>query len=268
LKRDRARQLAQGVGNVEKSLASKVSKFYDPAAPVTERGLPTEDIASLDRAEGLHHRLEHAHANEMLRFVNSVPGCGVSNSDVVLWKSVRQNSCSGCLQGKLKEHNRVKSTKPLRAEDPGAVGVADLMFVEGRFDKKLPVYVHVDVATKFRIVVPLKDKTLSSLQEAFDRVLSKHRVHGCMLKKLVFDRESSILAIDNHIEAAGVELVLKAAGQKVGIVEVDIRHIREKARSVKAGVRDTYGYWPPNQFNLLLLDDVAAVENRIPKPEV
>ena len=52
----------------------------------------------------------------------------------------------------------------------------------------------------------------------------------------------------------------------MGIIEIDIRHIREEARSQKAGVRDTYGYYPPNQFNLFLVDDVTAVENRIPKP--
>ena len=31
-------------------------------------------------------------------------------------------------------------------------------------------------------------------------------------------------------------------------------------------MRDMYGYYPPNQFNLFLVDDVTAVENRIPKP--
>jgi hypothetical protein len=46
----------------------------------------------------------------------------------------------------------------------------------------------------------------------------------------------------------GIELLLKAARQKVGLAEVTIRLIREKARVTKAGVRAKYGYLPPNQF--------------------
>ena len=266
LLRNQAKKLAQGSMAKEKMLTNKISKFYNPQGPVDEANIHKDAAAAIDRAENLHRSLDHGHANEMSRFVESCPDCGVNKSDIEIWRAVRGDHCSGCIQGKLKEHSRVKSTKPLAAEKPGDIGVADLMFVESRGEKKMPVYVHVDVKTKYRMTVALKDKTISSLQGAFDTILNKHKVHKRELGELVFDRESSIVAIEDYIESNSVKLTLKAAGQKVGIAEVDIRHIREKARSVKAGVRDSYGYWPPNQFNLYLIEDVTAAENRIPKP--
>ena len=43
--------------------------------------------------------------------------------------------------------------------------------------------------------------------------------------------------MQEDIEARGIKLSLKAAGQKVGLAEVSIRLIRGEARATKAGVR-------------------------------
>ena len=51
-----------------------------------------------------------------------------------------------------------------------------------------------------------------------------------------------MVAMQEDIEARGVKLILNAAGQKVGLAEVSIRLIREKARATKAEVRAMYGY--------------------------
>ena len=82
------------------------------------------------------------------------------------------------------------------------------------------------------------------------------------LERLTFDRESSIVVMQEDIEARGIRLTLKAAGQKVGLAEVSIRLVREKARATKAGVRALYGYMPANQFNVDLCLDTIAVLNR------
>ena len=71
--------------------------------------------------------------------------------------------------------------------------------------------------------------------------------------------------MQEDIEARGIKLILKAAGQKVGLAEVSIRLIREKARATKAGVRAMYGYIPANQFNLDLCLDTISVLNRTKK---
>ena len=73
------------------------------------------------------------------------------------------------------------------------------------------------------------------------------------------------MAAQVDIEAHGVKLILKAAGQKVGLAEVSIRLIREKARATKAGVRAMYGYIPANQFNVDLCLDTISILNRTTK---
>jgi hypothetical protein len=81
----------------------------------------------------------------------------------------------------------------------------------------------------------------------------------------VFDREPGIIPSQEILNNNGIELILKAAGQKVGLAEVSIQLIREKARATKAGARSKFGYLPPNQFNVDLCMDSISVLNRIPK---
>jgi hypothetical protein len=83
----------------------------------------------------------------------------------------------------------------------------------------------------------------------------------------VFGREPGIVPIEDKLLMNGVELKLKAAGQKVGLAEVSIRLVREKARATKAGVRAKFNYLPPNQFNVDLCLDSISVLNRIPKQD-
>ena len=58
------------------------------------------------------------------------------------------------------------------------------------------------------------------------------------LERLTFDRESSIVAMQEDIESRGIKLILKAAGQKVGLAEVSIRLIREKAKATMCNGQD------------------------------
>ena len=88
------------------------------------------------------------------------------------------------------------------------------------------------------------------------------------MKQLVFDREPSVVSTETVLKSEGIEIVQKAAGQKVGLAEVSIRIIRGKARATKADVRAKYGYLPPNQFNLDLCLDSIQVLNRIPKGDI
>ena len=130
---------------------------------------------------------------------------------------------------------------------------------------KTPFYVHVDVATKLVMGYPMKDKTYREMVRATEYVGEQYGLLGHKLERLMFDRESSIVAAQEDIEARGVKLILKAAGQKVGLAEVTIRLIREKARATKAGVRAMYGFIPANQFNTDLCLDTISVLNRTTK---
>jgi hypothetical protein len=81
----------------------------------------------------------------------------------------------------------------------------------------------------------------------------------------VFDRESGMILVETKLELEGIKVQFKAAGQKVALAEINIREIRIKARSTKAGVRNKYNYLPPNQFNIDLVLDSIQVLNQIPK---
>ena len=81
------------------------------------------------------------------------------------------------------------------------------------------------------------------------------------LQKLIFDREPGIVPLELTLKEYGIELFLKAAGQKVGLAEVNIRNIRIKARKTKAGVREKYKYLPSNQFNMDLCLDSIQIMN-------
>ena len=174
----------------------------------------------------------------------------VTTQYIEKWYGTEGKFCSGCIEGKLKEHARKTSTKPLTADKPGGNGVGDLMFFEGRNDVKTPFYVHVDVAINLIIGYALKDKTYGGVLHAIEYIDEQHKLVKHKLERLTFDRESSIVVMQEDIEARGIKLSLKAAGQKVGLVEVSIHLIREKARATKAGVRAIYGYIPANQFNI------------------
>ena len=64
----------------------------------------------------------------------------ITPKDLDKWNQLEGKFCSGCIEGKLKEHARNASSKPLSANRPGENGVADLMFIEGRNEVKTPFY--------------------------------------------------------------------------------------------------------------------------------
>ena len=121
----------------------------------------------------------------MVRMAGSwFPDTTVTKEDIHEWYESEGKFCTGCLEGKLKEHARKASTKPLSATRPGENGVGDLMFVEGRHDVKIPFYIHVDVATKLIIGYPLKNKTYGEVYRAIEFIDDQHKMIGKKLERL------------------------------------------------------------------------------------
>jgi hypothetical protein len=56
------------------------------------------------------------------------------------------------------------------------------------------------------------------------------------IEKLVFDREPGIMTIEKTLKDHGIELSLKAAGQKAALAEMNITIIRFQARKTKVGI--------------------------------
>jgi len=143
--------------------------------------------------------------------------------------------------------------------------VGDIMFVELKDNRKQPLLIHTDVCTKMITGKELESKSTEELTKAISNIKNDYLLYNRTMKQLVFDREPAVMSAEDNLKAEGIELVPKAAGQKVGLAEVSIRLVRVKARATKAGVRAKYGYLPPNQFNMDLCLDSIQVLNRIPK---
>jgi len=247
-----------------KCFAGRETKFYNPDAPKT---IKVEDDVILERVQGIHRKYDHASHHELERLFYCVPEefANITLPDLKRWKETMGDFCTGCIEGAMKEHPKYKSTKPLVSDIPGKVNVADLMFVETNQDAKQPLYVQVDVCTKYITGVGMTSRKKSECTDAILAVKNDYAIKGRRMEELTFDREPGIVPLETTIKEHGIELHLKAAGQKAALAEVNIRNIRVKARKTKAGVREKFKYLPPNQFNMDLCLDSIQVMNRIPK---
>lgn len=245
----------------------KESKFYDTI------GIPGMEVYGNNQRyrviDTMHSRHQHASSNEMKNMIKQNPNDwqGLTNKDIEDWYNGRRRFCSGCAEGKIKEHTCKALTKPLKSDITGEVTVGDIMFVEIKNNiLKKTLLVHLDdVCTKLITRMPLQNIAEEECTKALLKVQVEYRAKGWTIKQLVFDHEPGIVPAENELKSKGIGLLLKAAGQKVELAEVSIHLIRIKARAAKAGVRAKYGYLPPSQFNMDLCLDRIAVLNRIPK---
>lgn len=112
----------------------------------------------------------------------------VTLKDIEIWYTKEGKICSGCIEGKLKEHAKRASTKPLTPTKPRENGVADHIFIEGRRGVTRPFYVHVDVATKLIIGFAMTDEQLSSKGFVVEALLASSLC-------LPFDASTAALAL-------------------------------------------------------------------------
>ena len=257
---------------VKKTLHA-LNSFYDPAAPPNHEGIDIDHRSAIKRVQEVHARWGHVSAQGLIRMVEAEDEndfeaedrLGITVDEIKIWQEMEGAHCVGCLQGKMKEHARVESTK----EDIPVIGeivVGDLMFVDQGDRPKLPFMCCVDVASKCIISTELKNRTIDQLEKAFEEVLGQYKVAKHTLKKVIFDRESAVVAMERWITTHGILVELKAAGQKVGLAEVTIHLIRDAARATKAGVKADFNYFPPDAWNIDLCKDTVSVLNRIIKP--
>jgi hypothetical protein len=120
---------------------SKETRFYDLVKVPKKQA--HESLNKLINA--LHIRFAHASAGEMkgilklkLNEFNDIQA-----SDIDHWYQEQGRFCSGCAEGKMKEHARIGSIKPLNSDNPGGVTVGDIMFVEGIKNFKKPLMINM-----------------------------------------------------------------------------------------------------------------------------
>ena len=173
----------------EMAMVARVAKFYRPDELPGEEETSDQNYMEPVKAmeiRGLHEYYSHPSVNEMKRMANEwFKEPEVTPKEIEIWYTREGKFCSGCVEGKLKEHARRASTKLLVATEPRENGVGDLMFIESRNDVKTPFYVHVDVATKLIIGYAMKDKTYGEVLRAIEYVDEQHGLVRHKLERLI-----------------------------------------------------------------------------------
>ncbi len=113
------------------------------------------------------------------------------------------------------------------------------MFIEMKPDVKRLLLVNVDVTNKLIKTVSMGNKTKDECSKALFQVKAEYAIHGRMSTK-VFNRESLMIPAEERVKAEGIQECFTAAGQKGALAEVNIRIVRMKARSAKAGEGSKY----------------------------
>lgn len=240
---------------------------YQPKDIPSWENLSQEQVDSIVKVNRFHIIMGHLSAQAIIRIIKSeesdlrIDPIDITIQEVLLWDEYEGKHCSGCLQGKMKEHNRVKSKKK---EDPSKVhgaGTGDLMFIDQPRGAKKPLALHVDYDTKYIIGYPLSSKSTESLQEAYLVIKGIYASNHNELNSITYDRESALMAMSGWLNQNGITVIEKAAGQHSGVAEVTISLIRSHARATKASVYDRLGYRPLPHWNIHLVQDVITVLN-------
>jgi len=135
---------------------TKEMKFYNQVK-VPEQQMYEKENKLI---EAMHIRFLHASTGELKRILklNLQEFEQLTAANIDHWHQEMGKFCIGCMKGKMKEHARIHSSKPLQSDKPGDVTVGDIMFVEGLKNIKKLLMIHVDVCSKFVTGVTLKDK--------------------------------------------------------------------------------------------------------------
>ncbi len=174
--------------------AMRERNFYDPRkAPEEEKHSKLNVMITT-----IHERWGHASTNELKRLLNTIAELdGITAKDVDNWYDEKGRFCSGCIKGKMKEHSRVASKKPLKSEIPGEVTVGDIMLVEMKDNRKKPLLIHTDVCTKLISGQELEDKSGDECTRAIINIKNDYFIYNRNLKQLVFDREPAVVPAEN-----------------------------------------------------------------------
>mmetsp|Transcript_10011 Transcript_10011/g.14439 ORF Transcript_10011/g.14439 Transcript_10011/m.14439 type:complete len:170 (+) Transcript_10011:426-935(+) len=158
--------------------------------------MKAEDEEKLEKIQGIHRKYGHASYNELVRLFYGAPNefLGITLDDLKMWK--KRDFCTGCIVGAMKEHPKYKSTKLLIADVPSKINEADLMFIETNQDGKQPLYVQMDVCTKYVTGVGMNSRKKSECMDAILAVKDDYAIKGCRMEELTFDREPGIVPLE------------------------------------------------------------------------
>jgi hypothetical protein len=247
--------------------------FYNP--PPLLPVLPSDAAASwpmIRAVERLHWTTNHMSAEAMTRICKS-PGYYGDATVEGIKLFVKHRGCSACSMGKMVGHSQLESSRGLDTE-VGRTAQGDVFFIDDD-DRKIPVLLVTCEASLFQYLHIFEDAAARSkgprvminaaeLHHALDGVVNLWNNAGHPLKMLRFDRESAITSTDvrEYMQQSGIELVLTAAGQKLGLAEVMGKHLKDASRATVAGILQMYGYRFCLKWFTRLIADTVCLFNR------
>ena len=241
--------------------------FYDPKPLEPVPPLDAHAVWPLIRAvERFHWNADHMSPEDMKRLCLRSDYVGeVTSEGVDLF--VAHRGCSACLRGSMPAHSQLTSSRGL-CDQVGEVAQGDIFFID-KDGVKLPVLIVVCEASLFMYLHLFEDAAArtssrvmvkaSEIQVALDAIIDLWSNAGHPLKVLRFDRDSAISAssVGEWLTSKGVQLVLNAAGHKLGLGEVVGRIVKHRCRSTLAGIKERFGYsYHPKWIPRLVCDVV------------
>jgi hypothetical protein len=185
--------------------AGREKKIYNPSQIAL---IDLEDEEIIKKVQNVHRKWGHASYKEMVCLFYYAPSEfeGVTMDDLDQWKNKSGDFCTGCIEGAMKEHAKYKSTKPLLSAVPGQINVGDLMFVEDNQNIKKPLYVQVDVCTKYVTGVVMNSRKEVDCTTSIITMQAHYYVKGCRMEALTFDREPGVVPLESVLKEHGVKL--------------------------------------------------------------
>jgi hypothetical protein len=225
--------------DITRSMFKQVlASFYQPRT-IGNREPSAEEATLISAAKYDHHRLGHPSDETFLWQIKNLPTITATERGLKLWREI-DGKCTGCLAD-TPRHAKKPSSKPVICE-PGEVIAGDIMFLDSTA-KKSPALLLLDIGSECPFYEKISGRTLGDVKQAMQVTLGQWEKANHKPKELLFDREAAIIAAKSWAEATyKMELKPTAAGQKQPHAEVTIRTIKSKARRLRAGVKDRFGY--------------------------
>jgi hypothetical protein len=217
--------------------------FYDPPPLLPVPPALADSAWPMIRAvERFHWNTCHMGAEAMTRMCQQSGYVGdVTPEGIALF--ARHRGCSACLLGTMAAHHQLESSRGLSSV-VGEVMQGDIFFVEADPGRRMvPILIAACEASKLMYAHTFVDAFTrassgrimvrsSEMQAAFEHLVAVCESAGHPLRILRFDRERAVTAgnVGPWLKLKGVDLVLTAAGQKLGLGEVCGRIVKDRCR--------------------------------------
>ena len=220
----------------------------------------TADRSRWDAALRLHQTLDHPGDAALSTALDKgcYASCNVTSKDL---REARDayGPCVRCLAAKMTQEPSPPSSTP-PPETIGHTLHADIVFVRGAHNRKVPFLVTVESRTSYIVVAKMPSKTKEAVTTAIRNIVHKYASYQHTVRIIRSDREAVFTAAESDINALGVQLHRSSPDRHEKRCERTVRTIRERMRATLGGLP----YHLPGRLYANLLFHVCTSINLLP----